>query len=205
MTQRNTQESTGLDRRALLRRAGVVGAGATIAWATPTVQSLAKPPFATGSALPSACWITGGGKQLTNITGPTGTYLNAPADFSLGVGRIDCPGPGPGNSNDQFTVVIHPSGGGTGPTYHFTNYSTISCVPGGNPSPPPKTANCPNTFAGTATDSSENILSFTLVDNGEPSTNDYVSITITDSNGLQIAQGSGNVADGNLQVHCHGC
>lgn len=41
-------ESAGMDRRTLIKRGAVVGG--TLVWATPVVQSLAKPAFAAGSA-----------------------------------------------------------------------------------------------------------------------------------------------------------
>ena len=85
----------------------------------------------------------------------------------------------------------------------------------GNPAPAPQTADCANQFVGTASDSSSNTLTFTLVDNGEPGQDvDFVSMVVRDSGGATLLSGTGTLDRGNLQIHeglgplehdCSGC
>jgi hypothetical protein len=212
MTEQETPERTGFDRRGFIKRAAVVGAAT--AWAAPTIQSLASPAFALGSAPTGGCTacLTGGGEVIVG-----GSYNGTPLrSISVGIGQICCTQPGPGNADPQIDVTLHPVGGHPRDdiNFHFDTLLTITCSKTGNPAPPPDTADCSNQFVGTATNSDGDLLSFTFIDNGEPGTGvDYVSITLTAAAG-GTATGTGTLDHGNLQVHeglgpitrdCSGC
>ncbi len=200
----------GLNRRTLIKRAAVTGAAT--AWATPVVQTIASPAFANGSP-PGACnsCMTGGG-QIVGMAGAPVIYLGQPIPkLSFGLGQLCCTD----WKTEQIEVNAHPTGKKKDDiSWHFTTAS-LTCTKNGNPAPPPQTADCANQFVGTATDSSGNVLYFTLIDNGEPGQDvDYVSITVKNSAGQTLLTGTGTLDRGNLQIHqglgplehdCSGC
>ncbi len=176
------------DRRAFIRRAGVVSA-ATV-WAAPTVQSLVAPAFATGTpAGPCDARLTGGGR----IDG--GTLGTAALTFvTYGLGQINCDGSGP----VQIQINAH-GPRGLNEAWHFDENLQITCSHNGNPAPPPNTATCPNTFSGTVEDGEGNTLTFTFVDNGEPGGHDEVTLQTAGPKGVLLVSGTRD--GGNLQAH----
>ena len=200
--------STGdLSRRSVIKRAAVVGAAT--AWATPTVQSIASPAFATGSPAGrcTAC-LTGGGNVILG-----GTWNGNPLEkITVGLGQICCEPNGAPANKQEINVVLHPVTG-KATEFLFKNNLSIVCTKTANPAPPPGSADCANRFTGTVTDDNGNQLNFIFEDNGEPGQNvDFVSVAITGPAGN--ASGSGLLAKGNLQVHaglgpierdCSGC
>ena len=190
-----------VDRRTLIRRAAVLSAAT--AWATPTVQSLASPAFATGSAFQCNACLTGGGKVLNaTLIGFGICYV------TYGIGRICCDG----STDPEIRVQAHFKGGSVGAI--FKEKLTLVCSKTGNPAPPPQTAECPNQFTGTAETqycrwgkdlSGKFRLTFDFQDFGEPGRLDKVALQvhlITDPNNpVPILVASGTTAGGNLQAH----
>lgn len=205
------QPTTGIDRRSFVRRA--VAVSAVTAWATPTVQSLAAPAFATGTARGgcSAC-MTGGG-FIVSTTAASVVFMGKTIPrLSFGLGRICCEGTGP----TEIEVNAHPTEKKKDDiSYHFTTNLTLTCTKTGNPAPPKATADCANKFAGTVYDKDGNRLEFVFEDFGEPGQAvDMVSIQVFGPTGNAILSGAGTLAGGNLQVHeglgklkrdCSGC
>ncbi|MDQ4006936.1 MAG: hypothetical protein M3211_02425 [Actinomycetota bacterium] len=197
------------DRRAFIKRAGVVSA-ATV-WAAPTVQSLVAPAFATGTprGACTAC-LTGGGQIVGTTTSPV-LFNGVPIPkLSFGLGQICCEGQGP----TTIEVNAHPDNRPQNDiSWHFDENLVVTCTKTGDPSPPPRTADCANRFTGTAEDGDGNTLSFVFEDNGEPGQMvDFVSISISGPQGT--LSGTGLLDRGNLQVHeglgpvtrdCSGC
>lgn len=66
--------STGMDRRTLIKRAGIVGAGVAV-WSAPSVTSLASRAYAAGSVSTSCktCGSSGGFPICNPNSGPLGT------------------------------------------------------------------------------------------------------------------------------------
>ena len=205
-----------LNRRSLIKRAAVVGAAT--AWATPTVQSITAPAFATGTPQ-GGCTarMTGGGNNQFDIVGAT--YNGSAAKISFGLGQLICM---PGDQNTELEVNVHnPDGGTLAPgdreSWHFI-VATIDCEKvDPNPAPGPGTATCANAFFGTAVDRDDPnvILTFRFEDHGEGgAAGDMDTASIHIAGGADTVDGTGYVQNGNLQVHdnipgvqrdCSGC
>lgn len=203
----------GLNRRSLIKRAAVTGAAT--AWATPTIQSIASPAFATGTPA-GACGscITGGGNNILggSWTLPNGT-IEPLESISVGMGQICCVDNGPPSKQNEVTVTLHPVNKKLkDKSFGFRYDLAVVCTKTGNPAPPTHTADCANHFEGTLTDGAGNTLRFMFEDNGEPGVVDRESIQIDGVAGHVL--GAGTLANGNLQVHeglgpiehdCSGC
>ena len=198
-----------LSRRSVIKRAAAVGAAT--AWATPTIQSVASPAFAAGSA-PSDCGscMTGCGQIVTMAGAPVVYNGKDIPKLTFAVSQLCCAD----WEGEQIEVTAHPGTRKKDVSWQFTTAS-LTCSKSGTPALSPKTADCANQFTGTAADGSGNTLTFTLLDNGlAGKAVDFVSMVVKSSSGATVLSGVGTLARGNLQVQtglgplerdCSGC
>jgi Prealbumin-like fold domain len=148
----------------------------------------------TNTALPGR--MTGGGSVLA------GSYGKITHGFELHCGAINVPNNLEINWNDKS---------GKSQKFHLNSLTSGACsmTTGGNPAPPPDTANGFNKFIGTGIGTLNGkpgaSIAFTFVDNGEPGKKDTARYLITASGGSTAAVTTGDIllTQGNHQAHLY--
>lgn len=185
-----SEEAGGLSRRSLLR--GSVIAGGALVWTAPVVSSMTRPAYASGS-LPAMCGrFTGGGSPSVDTGNPHTSF-----SFTTGL-ELHC---NPDDPRQNIEVTFLDCNGVTR-SFHLDDVTTATCSLNGSPQPP----NAPiNQIHITGPGHLEPggapaTIDATFVDNGEPGTNDTVSVRISYA-GCSDFVSSGNLTRGNLQAH----